>query len=110
MNIKWIAAYPIFCLQKTTKFYEHLICPPSPYHFSLNETFKWFSHFDEAKQPFKIFDRNDDGMIDIDELVEVIKELDLEEDPTKVEQVLNDLDKNRDGLIDDVEFGRLLGI
>ena len=61
-------------------------------------------------QPFKIFDRNDDGMIDIDELVEVMKELDLEEDPTKVEQVLNDLDKNRDGLIDDVEFGRLLGI
>ena len=61
-------------------------------------------------QPFKIFDRNDDGMIDIDELVEVMKELDLEEDPTKVEQVLNDLDKNRDGLIDYVEFGRLLGI
>ena len=61
-------------------------------------------------QPFKIFDRNDDGMIDIDELVEVMKELDLEENPTKVEQVLNDLDKNRDGLIDDVEFGRLLGI
>ena len=49
-------------------------------------------------------------MIDIDELVEVMKELDLEEDPTKVEQVLNDLDKNRDGLIDYVEFGRLLGI
>ena len=61
-------------------------------------------------QPFKIFDKNDDGMIDIDELVEVMKELDLEEDPTKVEQVLNDLDKNRDGLIDYVEFGRLLGI
>ena len=61
-------------------------------------------------QPFKTFDRNDDGMIDIDELVEVMKELDLEEDPTKVEQVLNDLDKNRDGLIDYVEFGRLLGI
>ena len=61
-------------------------------------------------QPFKIFDRNDDGMIDIDELVEVMKELDLEENPTKVEQVLNDLDKNRDGLIDYVEFGRLLGI
>ena len=61
-------------------------------------------------QPFKIFDRNDDGMIDIDELVEVMKELDLEDNPTKVEQVLNDLDKNRDGLIDDVEFGRLRGI
>ena len=57
-----------------------------------------------------MFDKNNDGMIELDELKEAMKELQLEQDPAKVEQLLKDLDKNGDGLIDYVEFGRLLGI
>ena len=56
------------------------------------------------------FDKNADGIIDLDELKEVMKELQLEQDPAKVEQLLKDLDKNGDGLIDYVEFARLMAI
>ena len=66
--------------------------------------------YDQAMQAFKLFDTNGDGMIDIIELKGAMKTLQLEQDPTKVEQLFTDLDKNGDGTIDYVEFGRLLGI
>ena len=66
--------------------------------------------YDVAMQAFKMFDINGDGMIDIEELKGAMKELDLEQDPDKVEQLLKELDKNGNGVIDYVEFGRLLGI
>merc|ERR1712215_232852 len=66
--------------------------------------------YDEAMHAFRMFDKNSDGKIDIEELKVAMKELDLESDSAKVEQLLKDLDKNGDGTIDYVEFGRLLGI
>ena len=66
--------------------------------------------YDVAMQAFKMFDINGDGMIDIEELKGAMKELDLEQDPDKVEQLLKELDKDGNGVIDYVEFGRLLGI
>ena len=66
--------------------------------------------YDQAMQAFKLFDKNGDGMIDLHELKEAMETLQLEQDPTKVEQLFKDLDKNGDGTIDYVEFGRLLGI
>ena len=66
--------------------------------------------YDQAMQAFKLFDKNGDGFIDIEELKTAMNTLDLEKDPTKVEQLFKDLDKNNDGAIDYVEFGRLLGI
>ena len=66
--------------------------------------------YDQAMQAFKLFDKNSDGMIDVTELKDAMKTLELEQDPSKVEQLFKDLDKNTDGTIDYVEFGRLLGI
>ena len=66
--------------------------------------------YNNAMRAFKMFDKNEDGIIDINELKEAMKTLDLEQDPAKVEQLFKDLDKNEDGSIDYVEFGRLLGI
>ena len=66
--------------------------------------------YDQAMQAFKLFDNNGDGMIDLHELKEAMETLQLEQDPTKVEQLFKDLDKNGDATIDYVEFGRLLGI
>eukprot|EP00092_Neocalanus_flemingeri_P016037 GFUD01017357.1.p1 GENE.GFUD01017357.1~~GFUD01017357.1.p1 ORF type:complete len:167 (+),score=64.83 GFUD01017357.1:67-567(+) len=66
--------------------------------------------YEKAMQAFKLFDKNGDGMIDLNELKEAMKELNLEQDPEKVEELLKGLDENGDGVIDYVEFGRLLGI
>ena len=66
--------------------------------------------YDQAMQAFKLFDKNGDGMIDIAELRDAMKELQLEQDPEKVEKLFDDLDQNKDGSIDYVEFARLLGI
>eukprot|EP00092_Neocalanus_flemingeri_P010123 GFUD01010908.1.p1 GENE.GFUD01010908.1~~GFUD01010908.1.p1 ORF type:complete len:163 (-),score=68.58 GFUD01010908.1:63-551(-) len=66
--------------------------------------------YDQAMQAFKMFDKNSDGMIDVHELKEAMKDLQLEQDPAKVEQLFKDLDKDGNGSIDYVEFGRLLGI
>ena len=66
--------------------------------------------YSEAMQAFKMFDQNSDGMIDIAELKDAMQTLDLEQDPEKVQNLMAELDKNGDGHIDYVEFGRLLGI
>merc|ERR1711915_272234 len=66
--------------------------------------------YNNAMRAFKMFDKNEDGITNIDDLKEAMKTLDLEQDPDKVEQLFKDLDKNGDGSIDYVEFGRLLGI
>ena len=66
--------------------------------------------YDEAMQAFKLFDKNNDGMIDIIELKGALKELRLEQDPAKVEALLKDLDRNGDGHLNYIEFGRLIGI
>ena len=66
--------------------------------------------YSRAIQAFKIFDRNNDGMITLHELQDTMKELQLEQDPAKVEKLLKDLDKNGDGSLDYLEFTRLLGI
>ena len=66
--------------------------------------------YSRAIEAFKIFDKNNDGVIDMKELMEAMKELQLEEDPKKVEKLLKDLDKNGDGSIDYEEFASLLGL
>merc|ERR1711915_856773 len=50
--------------------------------------------YNNAMRAFKMFDKNEDGIIDINELKEAMKTLDLEQDPDKVEQLFKDLDKN----------------
>ena len=66
--------------------------------------------YDEAIAAFKVFDRNNDGMIDIDELQHTMEMLNLEEDPAKVDKLFQDLDKDGSGQIDYSEFGRLIGL
>ena len=61
-------------------------------------------------QAFMLFDKNCDGVIDIDELKVAMEELHLESDPDKVEQLFKDLNTNQDGAIDYIEFARLLGL
>ena len=68
------------------------------------------AEYDQAMQAFKMFDKNSDGMIDLVELKGAMRDLELEQDPAKVEALLKDLDRNGDGSLDYVEFGRLLGI
>ena len=66
--------------------------------------------YDEAMQAFKLFDKNNDGMISLEELKQAMATLSLETDPDKVEQLFKDLDKDGSGTIDYIEFGSLLGI
>jgi len=66
--------------------------------------------YDEAMQAFKMFDKNNDGIINLEELKTAMKALNLETDPEKVEELFKDLDKDKSGNIDYIEFVNLLGI
>ena len=66
--------------------------------------------YDEAMAAFKVFDKDNDGMIDMEELQQTMSMLKLEEDPGKVHKLFQDLDKDGSGLIDYSEFGRLIGL
>ena len=62
----------------------------------------------KALAAFRAFDKDNDGLIDIRELKTAMKQFYIEEDPVKVENLLKNLDKNGDGVIDFVEFEQLL--
>ena len=56
--------------------------------------------YSRAMEAFKIFDKNGDGIIDLDELQEAMQQLQIEQDSERVKQLLKDLDKNGDVCID----------
>lgn len=53
---------------------------------------------------FKKFDKDGSGAIDKDELSVLCKELGKPLDDKQLEEALNDLDINKDGVIDEDEF------
>ena len=64
--------------------------------------------YQRSMAAFKVFDKNDDGFIDLNELKAAMEDLQLEEDPEKISNLMKALDENGDSVIDYVEFGRLV--
>ena len=55
---------------------------------------------EELKQKFKLFDKDGNGLIDRDELRDVMIELGEKLSEEDIEEMIQDADKNGDGLID----------
>ena len=53
---------------------------------------------------FHLFDENDDGTIEVDELERILKECDEKVESEEVEHFFNEMDVNNDGKVDINEF------
>ena len=62
------------------------------------------------KECFDIFDRDKSGYIDLVEMKEFIKEMNLESNPEKILELTQDIDADKDNKIDFQEFLNLLSI
>ena len=58
----------------------------------------------ELKQRFKLFDKDGNGLIDREELRDVMQQLGEKLSEEDIEEMIQDADKNGDGLIDYQEF------
>ena len=53
---------------------------------------------------FHLFDENDDGTIEIKEIKDVLSGFNKDYDPTEINKLFSEMDKNKDGRIDINEF------
>ncbi len=59
---------------------------------------------EELKQRFKLFDKDGNGLIDREELRDVMQQLGEKLSEEDIEEMIQDADKNGDGMIDYQEF------
>ena len=66
------------------------------------------AHFQELRQAFSLFDKNNDGYIDAKELVHCTTTLGQTLSPEEVKAFLEEADLNGDGKLDYVEFAKMM--
>lgn len=63
---------------------------------------------EELHQAFKLFDTNGDGLIEVNELIEIMKSFGRNPTAEEAQDIINEYDVDRDGFIDFSEFKTMM--
>jgi len=62
----------------------------------------------ELREAFRVFDKNNRGVIDTNDLKTIFKALDPDMDDEEIEQIINEVDEDGSGTVDFEEFLKLM--